>query len=187
VVTVVGHAAAISVGEPSSIFECKPDCFCSARALPNLTQPGHRARARVGSLNRRRNPPIVAAKKDGRVRLAKLVADAFVCVSLLYVAAQLAAMRSRLSDCFGLVRPFFLSVPTSASGMLAMFVAGRSARSLCPPADLLQERFAKIRPTPRFHLPEVHASAFAMVPTLRQPEFCIEGKRRACGWLIFEG
>lgn len=82
-----------------------------------------------------------------------------------YQAAQLVAMRSRLSDCFGSARPFLSPVPTYASGMLALFVAGRSGGSLCPSAELLKERFAKIRPTPRFYSPEVHTSAFAMAPS----------------------
>ena len=82
-----------------------------------------------------------------------------------YQAAQLAALRSRLADCFGSARPFLSPMPTYASGMLALFVAGRSEHSLCPPSDLLQERFTKILPPPRFYSPEVHASAFVMVPT----------------------
>jgi spermidine synthase len=94
-----------------------------------------------------------------------------------YQTAQLASLRSRLSDCFGSARPFLSPAPTYASGMLALFVAGRSERSLCPPADLLQERFAKIRPAPRFYSPEVHASAFVMAPTFETTKTC---PSRAC-------
>jgi spermidine synthase len=83
----------------------------------------------------------------------------------LFRPTQIEGLRNRLTNCFGSARPFLCPVPTYANGMLALFAAGESGRSLCPPVEKLRERFTSIREPTRYYGPNIHVSAFEMVPS----------------------
>lgn len=78
---------------------------------------------------------------------------------------QLKMVCDQLSGSFAGVRPYLAPVPTYAGGMLALVAAGESRDALCPPCEVLQQRFPPLRAQTRYYTPEVHQAAFTLAST----------------------
>ncbi|HEU6443294.1 MAG TPA: polyamine aminopropyltransferase [Microvirga sp.] len=85
---------------------------------------------------------------------------------------ELEMVCDRLSGAFSGVRPYLAPVPAYAGGMLALVASGESHDVLCPPCEVLQQRFSSLRAQTRYYTPEVHQAAFMLAlsfaPALRR-------------------
>ncbi len=80
-----------------------------------------------------------------------------------YQPVQIEQMLSRLRDRIGAASTFLAPVPTYASGLLALMIAGRKD-SFVPGLDELQRRPEMIGLATHYYSPAVHQAAFAMAP-----------------------
>jgi len=88
-----------------------------------------------------------------------------------FTPKQLQSVCEPLASSFNAVRPFLAPVPTYG-GMLALVVAGPSAKVLVPSLRLLRERFLHLQLATRYYTPEVHRAAFALPPMFTQVKPC---------------